>query len=48
MSLGGIDRLLERSESFVRALDAASLDTDYSAAEGLRAPLITGDRKSVV
>lgn len=42
MSLGGIDRLLERSESFVRALDAASLDTDYSAAEGLRAPLIAG------
>ncbi|GAB2556190.1 transcription-repair coupling factor [Leucobacter ruminantium] len=42
MSLQGIDRLLERSESFARALDASSLDTDYSVAEGLRPALIAG------
>ncbi|UOR02705.1 transcription-repair coupling factor [Leucobacter allii] len=42
MSLQGIDRLLEASPSFARALDAANGDAEFSAAEGLRAPLVAG------
>ena len=42
MSLGGIDRLLEPAESFARALDAASRGAEFSASEGMRAPLIAG------
>ncbi|QAB17320.1 transcription-repair coupling factor [Leucobacter muris] len=46
MTLRGIDRLLEASPSFARALDAAdgsvATDADFSVAEGLRAPLIAG------
>jgi transcription-repair coupling factor (superfamily II helicase) len=42
MTLRGIDRLLEASPSFARALDASPLDSEFSVAEGLRAPLIAG------
>lgn len=42
MSLAGLDLLLERSESFARALDAAATDAEFSVADGLRAPLIAG------
>lgn len=42
MSLAGLERLLERSPSFSRALDAASSDAEFSVADGLRAPLIAG------
>ena len=42
MSLAGLDGLLERSESFARALDAAPRDAEFSVADGLRAPLIAG------
>ena len=42
MSLRGIERLLERSESFERALDASPRNAEFSAVEGLRAPLIAG------
>lgn len=42
MTLRGIDRLLEASASFSRALEASPRDVDFSAAEGLRAPLIAG------
>ncbi|MBK0418488.1 transcription-repair coupling factor [Leucobacter sp. CSA1] len=42
MSLAGIDLLLERSESFSRALDASGIDAEFAVPEGLRAPLIAG------
>ncbi|QIM17023.1 transcription-repair coupling factor [Leucobacter insecticola] len=42
MTLRGIDRLLEASSSFARALDASASDAEFSVAEGLRAPLIAG------
>lgn len=42
MTLRGIDRLLEDSSSFASALDASSGDAEFSAAEGLRAPLAAG------
>ncbi|WP_449278217.1 transcription-repair coupling factor [Leucobacter sp. GX24907] len=42
MSLAGIERLLRRSDSFARALDASESDAEFSAAEPLRAPLIAG------
>ena len=42
MTLRGIDRLLEASPSFSRALDASSRDAEFSVSEGLRAPLIAG------
>ena len=42
MSLAGLDRLLEASESFARALDAAGSDAEFSVSDGLRAPLIAG------
>ncbi|MFV0435027.1 MAG: transcription-repair coupling factor [Leucobacter sp.] len=42
MTLRGIDRLLERSESFERALDASGADADFSVTDGLRAPLVAG------
>lgn len=42
MTLRGIDRLLEASESFARALNANSADAEFAVAEGLRAPLIAG------
>ncbi|MGJ0202886.1 transcription-repair coupling factor [Leucobacter sp. gxy201] len=42
MSLGGIERLLEQSESFLQAQDAAAQDADFSVTEGLRAPLVAG------
>ncbi|WP_442918949.1 transcription-repair coupling factor [Leucobacter sp. VD1] len=46
MTLRGIDRLLEASPSFARALEVAdgavASDADFSIAEGLRAPLIAG------
>ena len=42
MTLRGVDRLLERSESFARALEGATTDHDFSAAEGVRPALIAG------
>ncbi|QZY52689.1 transcription-repair coupling factor [Leucobacter tenebrionis] len=46
MTLRGIDRLLEASPSFARALETAdgsvATDAEFSVAEGLRAPLIAG------
>ena len=42
MSLAGLDRILERSDSFARALDAADRDTEFAVTEGMRAPLIAG------
>ncbi|PRI10633.1 transcription-repair coupling factor [Leucobacter massiliensis] len=43
MTLRGIDRLLEASASFARALEVSGEDAEFSvAAEGLRAPLIAG------
>ena len=42
MSLKGLDGLLEAAPSFARALDAASADSEFSVADGLRAPLIAG------
>ncbi|MBC9926059.1 MULTISPECIES: transcription-repair coupling factor [unclassified Leucobacter] len=42
MSLAGIERALESSESFARALDQSAGDADFSVDEGLRAPLIAG------
>ncbi|MCW2287213.1 transcription-repair coupling factor [Leucobacter luti] len=42
MSLRGIDRLLESSSSFARALEASDTDAEFSVPEGLRAPLIAG------
>ncbi|QIK62545.1 transcription-repair coupling factor [Leucobacter viscericola] len=42
MTLRGIDRLLETSESFARALDASARDAEFAVTEGLRAPLIAG------
>ncbi|WP_200329650.1 transcription-repair coupling factor [Leucobacter sp. L43] len=42
MTLRGLDRLLESSESFAAALEASSTDAEFSIAEGLRAPLIAG------
>ncbi|UOQ60328.1 transcription-repair coupling factor [Leucobacter rhizosphaerae] len=42
MTLRGIDRLLEASPSFARALDASGGDAEFSVTEGLRAPLIAG------
>ncbi|SDQ52534.1 transcription-repair coupling factor [Leucobacter chromiiresistens] len=42
MTLRGLDRLLEASESFAAALDASAGDAEFSIAEGLRAPLLAG------
>lgn len=42
MSLRGLDALLEADPSFARALDAAPRDSEFSVADGLRAPLIAG------
>ncbi|KUF07516.1 transcription-repair coupling factor [Leucobacter sp. G161] len=42
MSLKGLDSLLETAPSFARALDAAPVDSEFSVADGLRAPLIAG------
>ena len=42
MSLAGIERALEASGAFARALDQSSGDADFSVDEGLRAPLIAG------
>ena len=42
MTLAGIDRMLESSDSFARALDAADDDIDLAVTEGLRAPVIAG------
>ncbi|KIP52020.1 transcription-repair coupling factor [Leucobacter komagatae] len=42
MSLKGLDGLLAQAPSFARALDAASGDSEFSVADGLRAPLIAG------
>ena len=42
MSLEGIPRLLESSDSFARTLEDASADLEASVTEGLRAPLIAG------
>lgn len=42
MSLGGLDRHLEAAPSFARALDSAPRDSEFSVADGLRAPLIAG------
>ena len=42
MTLRGIERLLEASPSFARALDASASDAEFSVTEGLRAPLIAG------
>ncbi|MBL3698581.1 transcription-repair coupling factor [Leucobacter luti] len=42
MTLRGIDRLLESSPSFARALDHSGADAEFSVPEGLRAPLIAG------
>ncbi|MBK0420785.1 transcription-repair coupling factor [Leucobacter sp. CSA2] len=42
MTLRGIDRLLQASESFSAALEASNIDAEFSVAEGLRAPLIAG------
>ncbi|MGR4009084.1 transcription-repair coupling factor [Leucobacter sp. 1207-22] len=42
MSLAGIERLLEASPSFARALEEHTSDAEFSALEGLRAPLLAG------
>lgn len=42
MTLRGIDRFLEASESFARALGASERDAEFAVSEGLRAPLIAG------
>lgn len=42
MSLQSLDGLLESSASFARALDTASRNAEFSASEGMRAPLIAG------
>ncbi|GMA28271.1 transcription-repair coupling factor [Arenivirga flava] len=42
MSLQGLSRVVSRSESFGRALDQHRRDADFSAVEGLRAPLLAG------
>ncbi|QIM18902.1 transcription-repair coupling factor [Leucobacter coleopterorum] len=42
MTLRGVDRLLETSESFSRALDASERDAEFAVTDGLRAPLIAG------
>jgi transcription-repair coupling factor (superfamily II helicase) len=42
MSLAGIERALEESESFSRALDQSQGDAEFSVDDGLRAPLIAG------
>ncbi|MGO3147291.1 MAG: transcription-repair coupling factor [Leucobacter sp.] len=42
MSLKGIERLLEAAPSFARALEFESEDSEFSVADGLRAPLIAG------
>ena len=42
MTLRGIDRFLEASPSFARALESSGTDAEFSVSEGLRAPLISG------
>lgn len=42
MSLAGVERALRHSASFSKALDCASISTDFSAIEALRPALIAG------